>query len=658
MKKFKLTPLAAVSLLLSASALAQQTSTPTLQEIVVTASPIIESNNVDNFSGFTTRVTDAQVRDLGALDLAAALRMTPGVQISRYNEVGSYSGSEGGTVYIRGMGVSRPGSEIKTYIDGLPVYMGIWSHPLMDLLPLNGVQSIDIQKGAQPQVSGNNFGAIHLSSKKASKDGLSAEALVSLGSFGTQTAQAHLLGKKDGLDVVLAAGHASSNGDRPNSDGSLSNATGRIGLQLNNAWSVGASFLAVNNEVGDPGHNLYPTSSGGAMIAGTWAGSNGVARNDSKANLFALSVNHVHGDWRGELKVYENQGHNDLSNDPTWGTFNTRFKMSGIRWKEAFTPWAGGAVTAGAEHENVQGVVEGPHVGGSMGLQGSADIPSFKLTSAHVGFSQQVNVSAGWVMVPSLGVRVYDSNIYASRSAPHMGVSFVSEKLTVYANRAKGILYPGAETYSLTKAMPFAFAASSGWNTLAPTENTHNEIGVKWDMAPGTYFDASIFDDLISKRYTWTGYNTTASGAWANTYPDYRIRGAELSLKHQLNAQWSVFGGVTLLDPSISNLPYAPQTAVSVGVAGQVQAYRINLDAQHQSGMFSQRQDRGLGDNNPQPVGAFTVANARIARPMASLGKKGEVFAAMNNIFDASYQYNAGYPMPGRNVRIGLMASF
>jgi len=129
MKKFKLTPLAAVSFLLSASALAQQTSTPTLQEIVVTASPIIESNNVDNFSGFTTRVTDAQVRDLGALDLAAALRMTPGVQISRYNEVGSYSGSEGGTVYIRGMGVSRPGSEIKTYIDGLPVYMGIWSHP-------------------------------------------------------------------------------------------------------------------------------------------------------------------------------------------------------------------------------------------------------------------------------------------------------------------------------------------------------------------------------------------------------------------------------------------------------------------------------------------------------------------------------------------------
>ena len=43
---------------------------------------------------------------------------------------------------------------------------------------------------------------------------------------------------------------------------------------------------------------------------------------------------------------------------------------------------------------------------------------------------------------------------------------------------------------------------------------------------------------------------------------------------------------------------------------------------------------------------------------MASLGKKGEIYAAVNNLFDAAYQYNAGYPMPGRNFRLGLIASF
>ena len=169
MKKFNLTPIAAVTLMLSVSAFAQ-VSMQTLPAVIVTASPIIESNNIDGFSGFSTKVTDAQIKNLGALDLAAALRMTPGVQISRYNEVGSYSGDQGGNVYIRGIGASRPGSEIKTYLDGVPVYMGIWNHPLMDLLPLSGIGSVEIYKGPQNLSSGNNFASINLHTKRAKQD--------------------------------------------------------------------------------------------------------------------------------------------------------------------------------------------------------------------------------------------------------------------------------------------------------------------------------------------------------------------------------------------------------------------------------------------------------------------------------------------------------
>jgi len=117
-----------------------------------------------------------------------------------------------------------------------------------------------------------------------------------------------------------------------------------------------------------------------------------------------------------------------------------------------------------------------------------------------------------------------------------------------------------------------------------------------------------------------------------------------------------VFGGVTTLDSSLSNLPYAPKTAVSVGVNGKISEYRVAFDAQHQSSMYSLTQDRG--DFNPNQVGSLTVANARVARPVAALGKKGEVYVAVNNLLDANYQYNAGYPMPGRNFRVGLIASF
>ncbi|MEY4100755.1 MAG: hypothetical protein RL300_1926 [Pseudomonadota bacterium] len=662
MKKFNLKPIAVVTFATCAVAQAQQAAS--LPDVVVTGSPIIESNHVDTFSGFSTRVTESQIKDLGALDLAAALRMTPGVQISRYNEVGSYSGDQGGNVYIRGLGASRPGSEIKTYLDGVPVYMGVWNHPLMDLLPLNGVKSVDVYKGPQNQISGNNFASINLQSKRATQEGTETEVNASVGSFGTKILQANMVGRQGDLDYSLAVGQVDSNGARANADGKLSNAMGRIAKKIDNAWTVGANFLTVSNEVGDPGDNRYATST---SAVGPYSFSNGVARNDSGTNLLSAFVSHQHGDWKGEFKVYENKGHNNLTNDPNWGTFVSNYSMSGFRWKEEFSPWKNGKFIGGIDQESVSGSITGPHVGSAVGTPfafgtaGAADVPTFRVSSVFASLSHDIQISSDWVMQPSVGVRSYNSNIYGSKAALNAGVSFIADRTTVYANYTEGLLYPGAETYTLTRAIPMAFAANNGWDRLAPSQNKHSEVGVTWDASAQTHIDLSVFQDEISNRYVWTGFYmgaiaSPASGTWSNNFPTYRVSGTEASVKHQINSQWTVFGGVTTLDSSLSNLPYAPKTAVSVGVNGKIAEYRVAFDAQHQSGMYSLTQDRG--SFSPNEVGSLTVANARISRPVAALGNKGEVYAAVNNLFDANYQYNAGYPMPGRNFRVGLIASF
>ncbi len=653
--KLKLTPVAAVSLVIASSAFAQQS----VETITITASPIIESNNVDAFSGFSTRVGESQIKDLGALDLAAALRMTPGVQISRYNEVGSYSGDQGGNVFIRGLGASRPGSEIKTYLDGVPVYMGVWNHPLMDLLPLNGIGSVDIYKGPQNQISGNNFASINLQSKHAIREGNETQVHASVGSFSTKVFQANMVGRQGDLDFSLTGGQIESNGARTNGDGKLSNAMGRIAKKIDSAWTVGANFLTVSNRVGDPGDNRYTPFNSNALPMGV--GSNGIARNDSEANLFSAFVSHQHGDWKGEFKVYENKGHNNLTNDPKWGTFASNYSMSGFRWKEEFSPWKNGKFVGGIDQESVSGGITGKHVGGvvgnvAMGNAGSADVPTFRISSLFAGLSHKVEISRAWVMQPSVGFRSYNSNIYGSKTAPNAGVSFISDTTTVYANYTEGLLYPGAETYTITRAMPFAFSANNGWDRLAPSLNRHSELGVKWDASAQTRIDLSVFQDEISNRYIWSGYNQGARAVWSNNFPDYRVSGTEATVKHQINRQWTVFGGITTLGSSLSNLPYVPKAAVSLGVNGKISDYRVAFDAQHQSSMYSLTQDRG--DFNPNQVSSLTVANARVSRPVTSLGKKGEVYAAVNNLFDANYQYNAGYPMPGRNFRFGLIASF
>jgi iron complex outermembrane receptor protein len=635
--------------------------------MLVVASPIIEANQVDGFAGFSTQATQAQIRELGALDLAAALRMTPGVQMSRYNEIGSYSGDQGGNVYIRGQGTSRPGSEIKTYLDGIPVYMGVWGHPLMDLLPLNGMQSVDIYKGPQNPISGNNFSAIDLTSKRASQEGIQAEVNAAIGSFSTQILQADLAGRHGATDYALALGAINSDGDRPNADGQLRNAMGRISTRLNPAWSVGVSFLSVDNEVGDPGDNRYSPFT--AATNANWGnpGGNGLARNDSTSHLLTAFVSHQHADWHGDFKVYQNRGHNNLTNDPNWGTFDSRFKMTGFRWKETLSPWKDGQLLLGIDQDSTSGSVSGPHVGSAVGTPfafgttGSAEVPTFRVTSAFAGVNHHLSLSDRWTLQPSLGVRFYDSNIHGSKAAPNAGLNWIADNLTVYANYTQGLLYPGPETYTLTRAIPMAFAADNGWERLSPTEDQHSEVGVQWDISAQTHVDLSLFRDEVSKRYVWTGFYmgailNPASGTWSNAFPTYRISGLEASVKHRINAQWSVFGGLTHLNSSLDNLPYAPKLALSAGLTGVVEGYRLSLDAQHQSRMYSMTHDRG--SFNPDQVDAFTVANARIAQPLPLLGKKGEVYVVINNLLDADYQYNAGYPMPGRNFRLGLSASF
>lgn len=646
------------------SAIAQAGPAADMPTVVITANPLIDSNRVDAFSASSTRVTDAQLRDLSALDLAAGLRLSPGVQISRYNEVGSYSGDQGGNVYIRGMGTSRPGAEIKTYLDGLPLYMGVWNHPLMDLLPLTGIGAIDVQKGPQPMTSGNNFGAVNLSTKRASAEGVRGDGVVSLGSYSTATAQANVVGRSDRLDYLVAFGRVQSDGARPNADSQLTHALGRVGWRLDANWSLGAHLLVVDNTVGDPGDNRYPTSS---TAVGPYSFSNGVARNHSATSLISGSIAHRHGDWEGELKLFHNSGKNDLTNDASWGTFNSRFRMTGLRWKEAFTPWKGGRVVAGLDHDKTDGDISGPHVGSAVGTPfafgtaGSASVPSFSLLSPYIGLHHRFELGNGWTAQPSIGLRHYKSNHYASKTAPNAGITLAGGPVRVYANYAQGVLYPGPETYTITRAIPMAFSANNGWDRLSASTNDHKEVGLGLDLTPQTHLDLALFQDDVSKRYVWSGFfagaiANPASGTWSNNYPDYRIRGVELSVRHRVNAQWIVFGGLTTLDTSIENLPFAPKQAWVAGVNGTIGPLRVALDAQHQSSMYSLTLDRGAFA--PNKVDGFTVANTRLGYSVPALGRQGEVFLALNNLFNARYEYNAGYPMPGRNVRVGVAASF
>jgi iron complex outermembrane receptor protein len=84
----------------------------------------------------------------------------------------------------------------------------------------------------------------------------------------------------------------------------------------------------------------------------------------------------------------------------------------------------------------------------------------------------------------------------------------------------------------------------------------------------------------------------------------------------------------------------------------------VSVDAQYQTSIYTQNLARNSAFTNTTKVDGFAVANARISYPIPELGKKGEVFVMVENIFNQQYSYRQGYPMPGTWGSIGLATSF
>ena len=618
-----------------------QTGATVLPPLVVTARPVIEEVKIDAYSSTTAVVTDDQLRDQNAVDLAAAMRRTPGVQVSRYNPVGAFGGDQGGAVFIRGLGASRPGSEIKTYIDGAPVYVSVANHPLLDMLPLNGMQSITVYKGPQPQINGNNFASINLETKRATRDGVHGDARLSAGSFGTVVEQANLTGRQGDLDYALAQGHAKSKGHRANANGELNNVFGHVGAKLDAHWSVGMNVLYMDNQSNDPGDARQPAPA----VATSF---------DTRGGLASIKVAHVHGDWQGDAMVFMNSGKGRwLNQAPPEGDTLSAPRLAGLRWKEQFSPWQGGTAVAGLDVDKLWGRIDFNRTSPAPSV--AYEAPRFTIASPYLALSQNLPLNGSWSLVPSGGLRFYEHSEFASKTSPHAGLSLVSDRVTVFVNVARGVNYPGLDAPMLAAIIP---PLGETWKRLSAEVLDHVEAGVKFTPGTDTQIDLSVFHDKVKNRYVIAfPPDVPPPGQFANI-ESYRMRGIELSVRQSFGGNWAAFCGVTMLDPTIEYLPYAPKGAATAGLTGRIGPVRLALDAQYQSGVWALNRLRMAGATNTERVGAFTVANARLSYPVPALGKKGEVFLAIENLFDRSYAYRPGYAMPGRWAQFGLSASF
>lgn len=272
----------------------------------------------------------------------------------------------------------------------------------------------------------------------------------------------------------------------------------------------------------------------------------------------------------------------------------------------------------------------------------------------HAALSQAIDLNQDWTLTPSAGIRSYDHNVYESSTAPHAGVLLSTTDVEFRANVSRGINYPGLETSVLSHLIP---ALGQSWKELEPEQLDHQELGVKFNPTSSATLDLAVFKDKLKDRYLFAFPPAVSQPAYVNL-GDYDMRGVEATWQQNWNQHWSSFVGFTSLDPSLKSLPYAPERSISVGTTYETGPWRLSADAQYQSSMYVLQEERVEGASNVEQVDGFTVVNLRVGHAVPQLGEVGEVFVAVENLFDRDYAYRTGYSMPSTSAQLGVKMGF
>ncbi|HPR65004.1 MAG TPA: TonB-dependent receptor plug domain-containing protein [Thermoanaerobaculia bacterium] len=609
------------------------------ETITVTAPPILDRSSVDRYGNLVGEVTRKQVEELNAHDVADALRNVPGLVISRYNPVGSYGGADGGTLFIRGHGSGRPGAEIQMMTDGIPRFVGVWTHPLLDTLTLDHVDRIEIYRSSQPVLMGTmGFGAINLVPRRWTDAGPGGRISLSGGSFNTFIGQVEAGGAWGKTDVYLSGGSMKSDGHRDVADGEVEDLYGRFGYRISPALDFTLQISHNDGLASDPGNINLPRTP--------------VTPSFGIVDDFALAtLSYTARRGSGSVKLYGDDGSIDWlqwdgASSASFRTL-TDYRNYGVRWREALDLGERRELIVGYDYDVYGGISYEDHTNSrTEGI----DL-DFRSSAPYFMFSQTYGDSTiTWI--PSFGVRYNDSKYFGAEWGYQVGLSIRRGPSTVYTNYAHAFNLPGV----YAAALYGTWGQGDAWKDLNAELLDHVELGYTGSLSQKVDLTVSIYHDEVTDALRFVP-PPPPPPSFANI-GDYTLDGIEASLHVRPSDTVSLFAGLSWMNPDPADVPNAPEWSFSAGVNWiPARGWTVSLDGQSVSESYVL---------NPRfatsqvAVDGYTLLHVRTSRAF-SFGTPGwimELHLDGENLTDETYEFRPGYPMPGRSWMAGVTLTF
>ncbi len=602
--------------------------------VEVVAPPVLEGNSTDRYGSLITAVTEAQITDLNAQDLSSALRRVPGVSVSRYNLIGAYGGADGGAVYIRGQGSGRPGDEISILMDGVPRFVGVWTHPLLDTIDVDSIRRIDIYKSPQPVLLGNMaFAAVNILPRVHEREGFSGRYGAAYGEFGTVVQRVQIGGRRSRFDFDINGSYRRSDGHRENAGGQTWAVDGTLGIRLNEHWRLSTYLSHTDGWADDPGD---------VRVAHPPVTPRFVTNDD-----FTLVVlSHDHGRWSGSVKLYNETGDIDWlqwdsSESQSFRTL-TDYDNYGFRLREQFKPWEKGEILFGFDQDFYGGTAVERWAAGD---RNPVDL-QLRNSAPYAMYSQTFDIGS-FRLTPSAGIRRNASRFFGADWGPQAGITVDRGTTRLYANYANGFNLPGVYAASFYSS----WGRGDQWKKLRPERIRHAEVGLLQPLTRRARLSWSVFRDRVEDALRFVA-PPPPPPQFANI-GNYRVIGSELSLDVFMSDNLALYTGANYQSTAPSDVPNAPRWLWVSGMNWLLATdWRFNLDAEWVDDQFVLNPRFAATQASVAP---YFLLNGRLAR---RVGRRHELFVAVENLTDSDYEFRPGYPMPGRTWMLGLNLGF
>ncbi len=579
----------------------------TLNEVVVTGSNA--SVAADKIPYTVSVIGSDELDNAGSEALLDILSVrVPSLFVTQRGILGYGVSSSGGSGHIkmRGVGGDRASATLMM-VDGQPQFAGIYSHHVADFYQKDNVERVEVLRGPGSVLYGSNAmaGVINIITRNVSRKGTSLTLTSQYGSYNTWQSTLDAGARYGNLSALASVSFDRTDGHVSDFDFRQWSGYAKIGYDISRHFTATADMTLTNFVGNDP---LYPKLGD--------PDSQDIYHQNVTRGETSLALQNRYDTTGGVVRAYYNWG-NHYVDDPNH--FHSTDDRLGILAYQNFTPWKDAAATVGFDFARYTGAIPmsggKPHTEGSVSTLGKKTITEYSpyVTLSQAFLKQQLTLDAG--------LRMANSDKFGTHWVPQGGITASPfNVVTIKASASMGYRNPSfRELYLYRMANP----------DLKPEQMWNYEVSLSRRFGRWLNADITLYYCRGTNMIEVVNMHNENTGRFIN-------KGVEVSLHSSPVKSLTLNASYSYLHTSLDNLTGAPR-----------HQYFLGADWTVIGPLVLAAQLRGVADLYV----ADDLHNQNYAlldvKATYSLTSFFDLFVRLDNITDARYTINRGYPMPG-----------